>query len=194
MTSDELAEVLKAVNANKPQITQTFNFNATVGQQIAHVDRIEAHFDKDMGMQVFNADEICEPSKSNDNVNHFPLIATTDKLLRIWDSLVSNNFIAAETSREEFLYYFGHVEYKPAELHPITWVVNKSNKQLLRELIIGMYKPMINSGMISKANIERIVPSVFADIKGEPILLAKEKKVLSLESDKIADYLATFHS
>lgn len=30
----------------------TFNFNAPVGQNIAHVDHLEAHFDKDMQMQV----------------------------------------------------------------------------------------------------------------------------------------------
>ena len=30
----------------------TFNFHAPVGQQIAHVDKLEAHFDKDMTMQV----------------------------------------------------------------------------------------------------------------------------------------------
>ena len=32
----------------------TFNFNAPVGQNIAHVDRLEAHFDKDMTMQVID--------------------------------------------------------------------------------------------------------------------------------------------
>ena len=30
----------------------TFNFNAPVGQNIAHVDTLVAHFDKDMTMQV----------------------------------------------------------------------------------------------------------------------------------------------
>ena len=30
----------------------TFNFNAPVGQNIAHVDKLEAHFDKEMTMQV----------------------------------------------------------------------------------------------------------------------------------------------
>ena len=30
----------------------TFNFNAPVGQNIAHVDTLEAHFDKEMTMQV----------------------------------------------------------------------------------------------------------------------------------------------
>lgn len=36
----------------------TFHFHAPVGQQIAHVDKIEAHFDKDMSMQVMNPDGI----------------------------------------------------------------------------------------------------------------------------------------
>lgn len=58
MTSEEIAELLKAAVQARPQVTQTLNFNAPVGQQIAHVDKIEAHFDKDMGMQVVNAGEI----------------------------------------------------------------------------------------------------------------------------------------
>ncbi|GEM_PF-5364337 len=33
-------------------ITITNNFNAPIGQHIDHVDKIEAHFDKDMQMQV----------------------------------------------------------------------------------------------------------------------------------------------
>lgn len=35
-------------------ITFTFNFNAPIGQNIAHVDKIEAHFDKDMTMQIID--------------------------------------------------------------------------------------------------------------------------------------------
>lgn len=58
MTSEEISELLKAAVQARPQVTQTLNFNASVGQQIAHVDKIEAHFDKDMGMQVANAGEI----------------------------------------------------------------------------------------------------------------------------------------
>lgn len=55
MTSEEMAELLKAAVQARPQVTQTLNFNAPVGQQIAHVDKIEARFDKDMEMQVANA-------------------------------------------------------------------------------------------------------------------------------------------
>lgn len=58
MTAEELLEILKVVNANRPQVSQTMNFNAPIGQQIAHVDKIEAHFDKDMGMQIVRAEEV----------------------------------------------------------------------------------------------------------------------------------------
>ena len=34
----------------------TFNFHAPVGQQIARVDKLVAHFDKDMTMQVVDTD------------------------------------------------------------------------------------------------------------------------------------------
>ena len=34
----------------------TFNFHAPVGQQIARVDKLVAHFDKDMSMQVVDTD------------------------------------------------------------------------------------------------------------------------------------------
>jgi hypothetical protein len=39
----------------------TFNFHAPVGQQIAHVDKLEAHFDKDMSMQVVDTDAMTNP-------------------------------------------------------------------------------------------------------------------------------------
>ena len=40
-------------------INFTFNFNAPVGQNIAHVDKLEAHFDKDMTMQVVDTATLC---------------------------------------------------------------------------------------------------------------------------------------
>jgi len=67
MTAEELEAVLKAVNANRPQ--QTMNFYAPIGQQIAHVDKIEAHFDKDMTMHVADADEV-NNMDSTDSMNN----------------------------------------------------------------------------------------------------------------------------
>jgi len=45
-------------------ITITNNFNAPIGQHIDHVDKIEAHFDKDMGMQISLCDTPPTPSPS----------------------------------------------------------------------------------------------------------------------------------
>ncbi len=45
-------------------IQQTNNFYGNIGQQINHVDKIEAHFDKDMGITVDGQDIM--PSASSD--------------------------------------------------------------------------------------------------------------------------------
>ena len=44
----------------------TFNFNAPVGQNIAHVDTLEAHFDKDMTMQVVDTATLCREAAKSD--------------------------------------------------------------------------------------------------------------------------------
>lgn len=58
MTKEEIEEIMRLANASRPQVNQTFNFNAPIGQQIAHVDKIEAHFDKNMGMQIAVAGDV----------------------------------------------------------------------------------------------------------------------------------------
>lgn len=58
MTSEEIEQLIRAASEAKTQVTQTMNFYAPVGEQIAHVDKIEAHFDKDMNMQVANSGEV----------------------------------------------------------------------------------------------------------------------------------------
>lgn len=44
----------------------TFNFNAPVGQNIAHVDKLEAHFDKEMTMQVVDTAAVCREAAKSD--------------------------------------------------------------------------------------------------------------------------------
>ena len=52
----------------------TFNFHGPVGQQISHVDKLEAHFDKDMSMQVVDANAM---TNSNDEEPQLPEILCT---------------------------------------------------------------------------------------------------------------------
>ena len=43
----------------------TFNFHGPIGQQIAHVDKLETHFDKDMSMQVVDTDAMTNPDEGD---------------------------------------------------------------------------------------------------------------------------------
>lgn len=101
MTSEEIAELLKAAVQARPQVTQTLNFNAPVGQQIAHVDKIEAHFDKDMGMQVVNAGEInhgAPQPKSNKACTDADVLSSinTPEAQRSWKKAIEAGWVDAE--------------------------------------------------------------------------------------------------
>ena len=99
MTSEEITELLKAAVQARPQVTQTFNFNAPVGQQIAHVDRIEAHFDKDMGMQIANAGEINngapQPQPSKACADALSPI-NTPEAQQLWEKAIDKGWVDAE--------------------------------------------------------------------------------------------------
>lgn len=102
MTSEEIAELLKAAVQARHQVTQTFNFNAPVGQQIAHVDRIEAHFDKDMGMQIANAGEINHgaqqprPRKAYDGDKDVLAPINTPEAQQLWKKAMDAGWVDAE--------------------------------------------------------------------------------------------------
>jgi hypothetical protein len=49
--------------SNRNNFHFTFNFHAPVGQQIARVDKLVAHFDKDMTMQVVETDAMMNPDE-----------------------------------------------------------------------------------------------------------------------------------
>ena len=52
----EMTDSTKPKTEQRQNVNQTFNFYAPIGQQIAHVDKIEAHFDKDMTMHYDDSD------------------------------------------------------------------------------------------------------------------------------------------
>ena len=61
---------------SKDKPTFVFNFNAPVGQNIANVERMDVHFDKDMNMQVLDTkamtdiEEITTKEGDNEVVRH----------------------------------------------------------------------------------------------------------------------------
>lgn len=131
MTAEELAEVLKTVNANRPQVTQTMNFNAPIGQQIAHVDKIEAIFDKDSGMQITNADEVSKQGVQN-------VVPAAD------DGVTKRDAIPAG----EELFHFIHPEVDDSEEVKIHQAVKKLVKRFGVKEICDYLSQMANEKKI----------------------------------------------
>ena len=71
----------------------TFNFNAPVGQNIAHVDTLEAHFDKDMTMQVIDAKAVEEPSVMPAVPSPLPEVLLTDAARALHAKLVEAGMV-----------------------------------------------------------------------------------------------------
>lgn len=77
----------------------TFNFNAPVGQNIAHVDHLEAHFDKDMTMQVVDTKEASpQPSPEGEGAAGIavPEVLLTDEARALLAKLVEAGIIDDE--------------------------------------------------------------------------------------------------
>jgi hypothetical protein len=74
----------------------TFNFNAPVGQNIAHVDHLEAHFDKDMTMQVVDTAEASpQPSPEGEGAAGIavPEVLLTDEARELHARLVEAGMV-----------------------------------------------------------------------------------------------------
>ena len=85
--------------SNEKTINFTFNFNAPVGQNIAHVDHLEAHFDKDMTMQVVDTKEASpQPSPEGEGAAGIavPEVLLTDEARALLAKLVEAGMIDDE--------------------------------------------------------------------------------------------------
>lgn len=52
--------------SNEKNVNFNFNFYAPVGQNIAHADKVEVHFDKDMSMQVVDTQAVIKDEVYNE--------------------------------------------------------------------------------------------------------------------------------
>lgn len=97
----------------KPNITN--NFYAPIGQQISHVDKIEAHFDKNMGMQITNADGAS--------------IQPVTEAAAPADNAVTKCDTMPVVVEEEELFHFIHPEVEDSEEQKIHQAVKKLVKR-----------------------------------------------------------------
>jgi hypothetical protein len=95
--------------------------------------------------------------------------------------LINDGFIDKNTDKNGFIWAFGGSNNKYTSFK-ISWL---KNIQLLRELLKGI-QPFTDLIM---ADIERLCPMLFEDKKGNPINLAKNKVIQSLDCDKMTEIL-----
>ncbi len=90
----------------------------------------------------------------------------------------------SSTDYDSFCFVFGNSK-EPEKFIPLVWQPN--SKQFLRDLIEPLKHPDIK-----KADLERVIPNLFIDIKGKPIILPKNKVLKNRpEYKKIMKFLAT---
>lgn len=68
--------------------TFQFNFYGSVGQNIAHVDCMEVHFDKDMTMQVVDVDESHVHGEAE-----VPECLRTEAAKKLWEKAVAQGWV-----------------------------------------------------------------------------------------------------
>jgi hypothetical protein len=102
---------------------------------------------------------------------------TPEQQIELYKGLINNKFIPDSCDFNSFCYVFGDTIPKK-DLTRLMWL---SNKQLLRELL-----EMVMNPKIKKVDMEKAVPNFFTDEKGQPITLAKNKKIPSTDSDNLA--------
>jgi hypothetical protein len=126
-----------------------------------------------------------ESPKSNKIKNNtgFQTKLNNEQLTNLFNELIKeeNGFIALDTNINNWLNVFGESLPDNGNIESVKWC---KNKQLLRELLTN-----IRHESFTIANIGRIIPEYFIDKNNNPILLAKNKVVLSQDSDKIKDIL-----
>lgn len=186
---NEVLSLLKGSVLGKIWVEYHYNKKKLV-EYVVNAEATREQFDE--YFRYITKIEYLEEEANKDTIcKHFPPYISYEKGLSIYTFLTHKQdkcpkeFISSDTNTESFMYLMGCTPEIPHKLTTITW---NYNKQLLRELVEQAFKGLIDSKAITKKRLEKIVPKVFVNCKGEPINLTKNKHVDSNESDSIRDY------
>lgn len=117
---------------------------------------------------------------------HFPMCREDRYLKQLYQFLIAQNWIAGSTHPDNFVYLMGGMERSP-RIQPVVW---QNKPQLLREMLEMVFSPVIDRGVVKKADLERIVPICFSK-DGKPLMLPNTKHEASMDYDKLMNFLAT---
>ena len=121
------------------------------------------------------------------DIQHFPLEGDVAQGRRVFQQLIDEGFIAKDTDENSFLFCMGYSSEMKGDVKQIVWL---KNKQLARECVTLRNKKAIDSRQLKIAVIEKITERVFI-MDGKPLKLAKNRQVLSWESERLKGIFAT---
>lgn len=119
---------------------------------------------------------------------HFPPCIDENRGIALYRFLIQRGMIEATADEASFLYLMGCVADSPTNVKRIEWL---ANKQLLREMLEGASRLLLEGGNFKKSDIERLAPLCFTQ-DGKPLNLAKSKPVPSIDSDALENFFATW--
>lgn len=119
---------------------------------------------------------------------HFPPCIDENRGIALYRFLIQRGMIEATADEASFLYLMGCVSDSPTNVKRIEWL---ANKQLLREMLEGASRTLLEGGNFKKTDIERLTPLCFTQ-GGKTLNLAKSKPVPSIDSDALEDFFATW--
>ena len=130
---------------NEKNVNFTFNFYAPVGQNIAHVDKVEAHFDKDMTMQVVDTEQIIKrEDESGTSVQSHSPEAIIQYVMKLHPTYVS----------EKWKDYYQELWEKVLEIPEVKTVIHDKGRQknttFNRNLVGNILHLMTNKGVLSE--------------------------------------------
>ena len=121
------------------------------------------------------------------DIQHFPLEGSVAQGRRVFKQLIDEGFIAKDTDENSFLFCMGYSSEMKGDVKQIVWL---KNKQLARECVTLRNKKAIDSRQLKIAVMEKITERVFI-MDGKPLKLAKNRQVLSWESERLKGIFAT---
>ena len=130
-------------NNEKTVLQQTFNFYAPIGQQIAHVDRIEAHFDREMGMVVNGQQVGAEALPAEDNAQ---ATASTDEA---WTDELVGCFMGDRAAALEFVRMARHLQPKQITELVNAWVKQRKISELSSRR--NLWRPLHEHGIYTRS-------------------------------------------
>ena len=150
----------------------------------------EFDLEKDVVSKIYTLNtEKSEKPDEKHQAKHMPACFGYDKGIGLLRFLKEKGFVERSADPASFLYFMGCLPLEPELLKPIGWM---KSKQLLREMLEQAFAEHIDNGVMRKVELEQLTPCCFIDKTGCKIELSKNKREMSLDSDMLVVFFATF--